>query len=124
MNPTVTPESLARLPETVPARSLHDRLRVVMFSGGSGTKSIGNFLLRHPQVDLTLLVNCYDDGHSTGRLRRFIPGVLGPSDIRKNIAHMMPSDSSHVGLATLSDHRLPKKAAFDPSMELVRAMAE
>jgi 2-phospho-L-lactate transferase/gluconeogenesis factor (CofD/UPF0052 family) len=124
MNPTVTPESLARLPETVPARSLHDRLRVVMFSGGSGTKSIGNFLLRHPQVDLTLLVNCYDDGHSTGRLRRFIPGMLGPSDIRKNIAHMMPSDSAHTGLAALSDYRLAKKAPFDPSMDLVRAMAE
>ncbi len=103
---------------------LHNRLRVVMFSGGSGTRSIANFLLRHPQVDLTVLVNCYDDGHSTGRLRRFIPGMLGPSDIRKNVARMMPADSSHVGLAQLSDYRLEKGAAFDPSIKLIRAMAE
>jgi 2-phospho-L-lactate transferase/gluconeogenesis factor (CofD/UPF0052 family) len=125
MNPSLSSDSPVRLEPTVAvARSLHDRLRVVMFSGGSGTKSIANFLLRHPQVDLTVLVNCYDDGHSTGRLRRFIPGMLGPSDIRKNIAHMMPSDSAHTGLAALSDYRLARKAAFDPSMDLVRAMAE
>jgi 2-phospho-L-lactate transferase/gluconeogenesis factor (CofD/UPF0052 family) len=95
-----------------------------MFSGGSGTRSIASFLLRHPQVDLTVLVNCYDDGHSTGRLRRFIPGMLGPSDIRKNIARMMPSGDSHLGLAALSDSRLEKRAGFEPSMQLLRAMAE
>jgi len=125
MNPSLGIGSPARGDEiTTLAPRLHDRLRVVMFSGGSGTRSIASFLQRHPQVDLTLLVNCYDDGHSTGRLRRFISGMLGPSDIRKNIAHMMPSDSSHIGLAKLSDYRLAKKAAFDPSMELVGAMAE
>jgi 2-phospho-L-lactate transferase/gluconeogenesis factor (CofD/UPF0052 family) len=102
-----------------------ERLRVVMFSGGSGTRSITEYLLRHPQVDLTVLVNCYDDGHSTGRLRRFIPGMLGPSDIRKNIARMMPStDRSHRALAALSDCRLAKKAPFEPSMRLVQAFAD
>src|SRR5437762_953339 len=106
------------------ASLLPERLRVVMFSGGSGTKSIAEFLLRHPQVDLTVLVNCYDDGHSTGRLRRFIPGMLGPSDIRKNIARMMPADGSHQALAALSDHRLAKKAAFEPSIALVQAIAD
>lgn len=129
MNPSTTIGSHSRLDQistqpSTTAPSLHDRLRVVMFSGGSGTKSIASFLLRHPQVDLTVVVNCYDDGHSTGRLRRFIPGMLGPSDIRKNIARMMPSDSTHAGLAALSDYRLDKKAAFDPSMELIQAMAE
>src|ERR1700691_3443547 len=107
MNPPTPTGSPTRLDEvsTQPSTAtppLHDRLRVVMFSGGSGTKSIASFLLRHPQVDLTVVVNCYDDGHSTGRLRRFIPGMLGPSDIRKNIARMMPSDSTHAGLAALS----------------------
>lgn len=102
-----------------------DRIRVVMFSGGSGTRSITEYLLRHPQVDLTILVNCYDDGHSTGRLRRFIPGMLGPSDVRKNIAHMMPiTDRSHRALAALSDFRLAKKAPFDSSMRLVQAFAD
>ncbi len=58
--------------------------KVVMFCGGSGSASIAKALVAY-DVDLTLLVNCYDDGLSTGALRRAIPGMLGPSDIRKNI---------------------------------------
>jgi 2-phospho-L-lactate transferase/gluconeogenesis factor (CofD/UPF0052 family) len=115
----VAEELAAALP-----KSGQDSLNVVMFSGGSGTRSITDYLLRHPQVKLTILVNCYDDGHSTGRLRRFIPGMLGPSDIRKNIARMMPhTDQSHRALAALSDFRLAKKAAFEPSLRLVEAFA-
>jgi 2-phospho-L-lactate transferase/gluconeogenesis factor (CofD/UPF0052 family) len=37
-------------------------------------------------MDLTLIVNCYDDGKSTGAIRRVLPGMLGPSDVRKNVA--------------------------------------
>ena len=54
------------------------KLNVVLFSGGSGTQSITEAFLKHPQISLTILINAYDDGHSTGRLRRFIPGMLGP----------------------------------------------
>src|SRR5947208_7764761 len=100
------------------------KLKVVLFSGGSGTRTIIEHFARHPQISLTVLVNCYDDGHSTGRLRRFIPGMLGPSDIRKNIARMMPADGSHQALAALSDHRLAKKAAFEPFIALVQAIAD
>ena len=63
-----------------------------MFSGGRGTASLSKAFVAHPQIDLFLLVNAYDDGLSSGRLRRFIPGLLGPSDIRKNVAHLI-SDS-------------------------------
>ena len=66
-------------------------LNIVLFSGGSGTKSISEFLAGQSQVSLSVLINCYDDGHSTGRLRRFVPGMLGPSDVRKNIGRLMPS---------------------------------
>ena len=41
-------------------------------------QSITEAFLKHPQIALTILINAYDDGHSTGRLRRFIPGMLGP----------------------------------------------
>ena len=69
---------------------------MVLFSGGSGTQSITEAFLKHPQISLTILINAYDDGHSTGRLRRFIPGMLGPSDVRKNINRLMPqSDECH-----------------------------
>ena len=84
------------------------QINVVLFSGGSGTHSITEALIRHKQIALHILINAYDDGHSTGRLRRFIPSMLGPSDVRKNINRLMPSaERSHRSLKSLSDYRLP-----------------
>jgi 2-phospho-L-lactate transferase/gluconeogenesis factor (CofD/UPF0052 family) len=60
------------------------KLSIVLFSGGRGTANIAAALLKHSQISLTILVNAYDDGLSTGMLRRLIPGMLGPSDVRKD----------------------------------------
>src|SRR3984893_3364876 len=84
------------------------QINLVLFSGGSGTQSITEALLKHPQISLKIVINAYDDGHSTGRLRRFIPGMLGPSDVRKNINRLMPStERCHIALKKISDYRLP-----------------
>ena len=84
------------------------QINLVLFSGGSGTQSITEALLKHPQISLTIVINAYDDGHSTGRLRRFIPGMLGPSDVRKNINRLMPAtERCHKALKRISDYRLP-----------------
>src|ERR1035438_4481943 len=100
------------------------KLSVVLFSGGSGTQSITEAFLKHPQISLTILINAYDDGHSTGRLRRFIPGMLGPSDVRKNINRLMPqSDQRHRALRFLSDHRLPVGMEYSKGMDFVRRVA-
>jgi 2-phospho-L-lactate transferase/gluconeogenesis factor (CofD/UPF0052 family) len=83
-------------------------INVVLFSGGSGTRSITEALLRHHQISLKVLINAYDDGHSTGRLRRFIPGMLGPSDVRKNLSRLMPvAERGQKLLKEISDYRLP-----------------
>ena len=65
------------------------QLDIVLFSGGRGTQSISEVLLKHPQVSLSVIINAYDDGLSTGAIRRFVPGMLGPSDVRKNLNRMM-----------------------------------
>ena len=84
------------------------KINLVLFSGGSGTRSITEALLKHPQISLKILINAYDDGHSTGRLRRFIPGMLGPSDVRKNINRLMPvEERCQQALRSISDYRLP-----------------
>jgi 2-phospho-L-lactate transferase/gluconeogenesis factor (CofD/UPF0052 family) len=84
------------------------KISVVLFSGGSGTHSITEALIRHRQLDLKILINAYDDGHSTGRLRKFIPGMLGPSDVRKNINRLMPvAERGQKSLKQFSDYRLP-----------------
>jgi 2-phospho-L-lactate transferase/gluconeogenesis factor (CofD/UPF0052 family) len=41
--------------------------RVVLFSGGRGSGVLSKQLLRDPRIQLTLAINGYDDGASTGR---------------------------------------------------------
>jgi len=66
----------------------HGRLRVVMFSGGRGSGVLLDQLIARPDVDVTLAINGYDDGASTGEVRRFLGDSLGPSDFRKNAARL------------------------------------
>jgi 2-phospho-L-lactate transferase/gluconeogenesis factor (CofD/UPF0052 family) len=67
----------------------HPRLVVSIFCGGRGGSRLIRELLHHPGVELYALINAYDDGLSTGELRGFIPGMLGPSDFRKNLANFL-----------------------------------
>jgi len=110
-------------PQSTEAAASRSKINVVLFSGGSGTRSITEALLRHPQISLTILINAYDDGHSTGRLRRFIPGMLGPSDVRKNINRLMPAgERSQESLKTISDHRLPVGISTDHALITIQDM--
>ncbi len=99
-------------------------ISVILFSGGRGTSSIARALVAHPQVRLTVLVNAYDDGLSTGRLRRFVPGMLGPSDVRKNAAALMPTDERcQRALQAILEHRLPEGISRDAARAVLRALA-
>jgi 2-phospho-L-lactate transferase/gluconeogenesis factor (CofD/UPF0052 family) len=81
--------------------------RVVLFCGGRGSATIIRALLRQTDVELTLLVNAYDDGLSTGALRDFIPGMLGPSDFRKNLSYLFGNYSqAQYALKSLMEYRL------------------
>lgn len=61
-------------------------------------------------MKLSLLVNAYDDGLSTGELRRFIPNMLGPSDFRKNLANLLDLHSTEqYALQQLLEYRLPDR---------------
>src|SRR5579864_3124884 len=100
------------------------QINIVLFSGGSGTQSITEAFLRHPQISLKILINAYDDGHSTGRLRRFIPGMLGPSDVRKNIHRLMPhTEERHRALLFLSEYRLALDIEHTRAMDLTLRIA-
>ena len=65
-----------------------DTVRVVLFSGGRGSGVLSKQLLKAPHVQLTLAINGYDDGASTGEVRRFLGDSLGPSDFRKNASRL------------------------------------
>src|SRR5690606_19348765 len=76
-------------------------------------------LLARKDVSLTLIVNGYDDGASTGAVRRFLGDSLGPSDFRKNASRVASATSTATpALVDLLDRRLPvepaaARAAFD-----------
>ena len=97
---------------------------MVIFSGGRGTGSICKALLDHPEISLSVLVNAYDDGKSTGALRRYVPGMLGPSDIRKTISNLLRiTDQSAQSLRDLIEYRFPGDTSFQQGMDVVEAFA-
>jgi 2-phospho-L-lactate transferase/gluconeogenesis factor (CofD/UPF0052 family) len=96
------------------------RTSVAVFCGGRGSSSIVRELLRRPEVDLTLLVNAYDDGLSTGTLRSLVPGMLGPADFRKNLALLLePTPLAPLG--AVMQHRLACGARPSAVGELLAA---
>lgn len=96
---------------------------IALFSGGRGAASIARSLLRTPGVGLSLLINGYDNGLSTGALRRYLPGMLGPSDFRKNLLlHLDRSDPRQAALRAILEHRLPPAATRRDLRELVRSL--
>lgn len=100
------------------------KAKVVLFSGGSGTSTIAEWLLKHDQIELTVVVNAYDDGLSTGRIRNAVPGMLGPSDIRKNVTRLMPSgDRADNALRKLLEWRLPSPVRKEDASELLEEFA-
>ncbi len=84
------------------------RLRVVLFSGGRGSGALARQLTHHPAIDLTVAINGYDDGASTGEVRRFLGDSLGPSDFRKNASRLATElSTAPAELVALLDGRLP-----------------
>jgi 2-phospho-L-lactate transferase/gluconeogenesis factor (CofD/UPF0052 family) len=64
-------------------------------------------LYRDSSVELSILINGYDDGLSTGTIRRILPGLLGPSDFRKNISNILGDGSNQeIFLSQLLERRL------------------
>ena len=86
-------------------------LDVVLFSGGRGSGVLSRLLASNPSIRLTVAINGYDDGASTGEVRRFLGDSLGPSDFRKNASHLARTLGTCGGaLLELLDRRLPAGA--------------
>lgn len=82
--------------------------RIVIFCGGRGSASIIRELLRKTSNELTLIVNAYDDGLSTGSIRKHVSGMLGPSDFRKNLSYLIdPHSLAQINLKKILEYRIP-----------------
>lgn len=90
-------------------------VHVVLFSGGRGSGALTRQLVSNPGVELTIAINGYDDGASTGEVRRFLADSLGPSDFRKNASTVARElHTAAPGMVELLDRRLP--ADVEPSL--------
>ncbi|MGI5267957.1 2-phospho-L-lactate transferase CofD family protein [Nonomuraea sp. CA-218870] len=99
------------------------RTAVTLFSGGRGGAGIARGLLGTPGIDLTILINGYDNGHSTGALRCYLPGMLGPSDFRKNLlVHLDDGEPRQAALRAVLEHRLPAGTTRERLGELAGAI--
>ncbi len=94
------------------------KLKVALFCGGNGAKNIISALLQHPLFEVTAIVNAYDDGLSTGYLRKLIPEYLGPSDVRKNMSYMIDTTKTNKRiLKDLLEYRFPKGVSNEKALQ-------
>ena len=67
----------------------NNKIKICLFSGGTGNNRFVQLLKGIPEITLDIIVNGYDDGKSTKEIREFANGILGPSDFRKNLSHLI-----------------------------------
>ena len=100
------------MPSSTPERREARQLRVVLFSGGRGSGVLTRQLVTNPAIALTVAINGYDDGASTGEVRRFLGDSLGPSDFRKNASRLATElRTASPALIELLDWRFPGGAS-------------
>ena len=103
-----------------PAPARRTSLKVVLFSGGRGSGALATLLISNPRVALTIAINGYDDGASTGEVRRFLGDSLGPSDFRKNASRLARAlGTAPAQLVDLLDLRLPDTLTGRDTAELL-----
>ena len=85
-------------------------MNVVIFTGGNGNANLIKHLKDLSYVNLSLLINGYDDGLSTGVIRSANHGMLGPSDYRKNFTYILDDFTDYNrNLKKLFEHRLSEE---------------
>src|SRR5262245_24402694 len=98
-------------------------VRVVLFSGGRGSRVLSKQLINNPQVELTVAINGYDDGASTGEVRQFLGDSLGPSDFRKNASRLARElRTCTSALIDLLDLRFPLGCTPDEAYACIRVV--
>jgi 2-phospho-L-lactate transferase/gluconeogenesis factor (CofD/UPF0052 family) len=99
-------------------------LNVVIINGGRGASETIPALISRQGLYVTSVVNAYDDGKSTGQIRRFF-GMLGPSDIRKVQELMLPSDDpDYISNLNIFRYRYPSPMCHAKAISTLNAFAK
>ena len=95
-------------------------LNVAIINGGRGASSIIPYLIERTDLHVTSIVNAYDDGKSTGEIRRVFH-MLGPSDIRKVQELMLPKESPrYLESLNLFRYRFPLNCSNEYALEEIK----
>ena len=95
-------------------------INVVVINGGRGASVMIPELLKVPGVNLSSIVNAYDDGKSTGEIRKFFD-MLGPSDIRKVQELMLPdSHPDHQDIYALFQLRIDESVGRNNAIKEIK----
>jgi 2-phospho-L-lactate transferase/gluconeogenesis factor (CofD/UPF0052 family) len=107
-----------------PGAAAPRQLNVILFSGGRGSGVLSRQLVANRSVSLTIAINGYDDGASTGEVRRWLGDSLGPSDFRKNASRLASElQSCSPALIELLDWRFPGDASEADARRAFAAVA-
>ncbi len=87
------------------------RRKVVALGGGHGLHVMLTALVRL-QVDITAVVTVADDGGSSGRLRREVPGIVPPGDLRMALSALAAPDSTGQLWGSTFQHRFRGEGAL------------
>ena len=99
-------------------------LNVVVLNGGRGAAALIQSLLNKDELQVTSIVNAYDDGKSTGEIRHFFD-MLGPSDIRKVQELMLPkNDKSYENYLKLFTHRFKIGCSRHEALEQIQGFID
>src|SRR6476660_4317851 len=90
--------------DTPTAAAVRRRPRVVALGGGHGLHVMLSALVRL-QVDITAVVTVADNGGSSGRLRREVPGIVPPGDLRMALSALAQTDDSGLLWSSTFQHR-------------------
>ncbi|MEO8198938.1 MAG: 2-phospho-L-lactate transferase CofD family protein [Gemmatimonadota bacterium] len=101
------------------------QVQVVLFTGGRGSSVLSAELIKGDRVALTLAINGYDDGLSTGEVRRFLGDCLGPSDFRKNASRLASKlRTCDERLVAMLDLRMPDSYTIAEASQAFRLVRE
>ena len=94
-------------------------MKITIFNGGRGASSIIDNLLSKKDIEITSIVNAYDDGKSTGEIRKYF-NMLGPSDLRKvQSLFLDKEDPKYINNLNFFNYRLPKKISNKDAKNLI-----
>ena len=85
-------------------------MNIVILAGGTGSIALQNGLNSFTKdvegVDVKVIVNAFDNGLSTGAVRKVMGGnILGPSDVRKNQTTIYQNQSPEQCVVDFLNHR-------------------